>query len=266
MGVTPPRVRIPASPPRTRTKFDPYNMTLLELILIFAIIIFLGYFIKSLTGFAGGLFSVPFLAIFFDIKFVVPIVSIIDMLSGFILFPSIKKHINKNELLFVLIGALIGTAIGTYFLKAIAGDTLKLLFGIFVIIFSLKMLFEKYFFFNKIKTVFGIFFGMLGGMAGGMFSTNGPPIVLYLGHQVRNKQILRGTLITIFLVDSIWRNGLYFFTGIFDNSMYKVVLFMIPVLVVATIIGSKIHLKLSEEIYRKTVGTILLISGIILLI
>ena len=241
-------------------------MTLLEIVLLFSLIIFLGYFIKSLTGFAGALFSVPLLAIFFDIKFVVPIVSIVDVVCGLMLFPSVRKHIHKKELLFVLVGSLIGTVIGTYFLKTVASDTLKLFFAVFVILFSIKMMFEKYFSMKKIKSYFGTFFGVLGGIPGGMFSTNGPPITLYLGHQIKNKQLLRGTLIAIFLIDAIWRNGLYFFTGTFNYEMIKVALFMIPVLIVATIVGSKVHLKLSEYAYRKIIASILLVSGIVLLI
>lgn len=241
-------------------------MSFLEIVLIFAIIIFLSYFIKALTGFAGALFSVPLLVLFFDIKFVVPVSSIIALLSGFVLLPSIKikKHIDKKELAFVLSGAILGTAIGTYFLKSFTSETLKIIFAIFVIIFALRMIFEKYFSFKKLKTYFGGIFGTLGGITGGMFSTSGPPIVLYLGNQIKNKQVLRGTLIIIFLIASIWRNGLYFFTGMFNNQTYKIALFMIPVLIVATILGSKIHLKLSESFYRKLIGIILVISGILL--
>ena len=53
-----------------------------KLVLIFAVIIFLGYFIKSTTGFAGALFSVPLLSLFYGIKFVVPVVSLVEMVVG----------------------------------------------------------------------------------------------------------------------------------------------------------------------------------------
>ena len=169
-------------------------------------------------------------------------------------------------MLYILVGTFIGTVIGIYFLTSFASDTLKIVFGIAVILFSLKMLLEKYFSIKKIKSQFGILFGGLGGITGGMFSTNGPPITLYLGHQIINKQTLRGTLVAIFLIDSVWRNGLYFFMGMFNSAMLNIVLFMIPVLIITTVIGSKIHLKLSEDFYRKLVAVILLISGILLVI
>ena len=242
-------------------------MGFLETILIFAIIVFLGPFIKALTGFASALISVPLLVLFFDIKFVVPILSIVGLLSGFILLSSIKikKDVDKKELIFVLSGAIIGTVIGTYFLKFFTSETLKIIFAIFIIIFALKMIFEKYFSFKKLKSYFGGFFGIFGGITGGMFSASGPPIVLYLGNQIRNKQILRGTLIVIFLIASIWRNVLYFFNGMFNSQTYKIAIIMIPVLIIAAFLGSKIYIRLSEDFYRKLIGVILAASGVLLI-
>lgn len=242
-------------------------MSFLETVIIFSVIIFLAYFIQAITGFAGALFSVPLLALFFDIKFVVPVSSIITLLAGFSLLPSIKikKHIDKKELLFVFGGAVIGTAIGTYFLKSFTSETLKIIFAIVVIIFALRMIFEKYFSFKKIKSYFGVIFGTLGGITGGMFSTSGPPFVLYLGNQIKNKRVLRGTLISVLLSISIWRNGLYFFSGMFNSQIYKITALMIPVLIIAAILGSKVHLKISESFYRKLIGIILVLSGVLLI-
>ncbi len=241
-------------------------MAVLEIVLIFSVIIFVGYFIKGMSGLAGALFSVSLLTIFFDIKFVVPIISIIDTLSGAMLFPSIRRHINRKEFIYVICGVFLGTAIGTYFLMSFASNILRMIFGLFVIVFSLKMIFEERFSFKKLKSYFGCLFGTIGGITSGMFSTNGPPIALYLGHQIRNKHILRGTMISIFLIDSIWRNSLYFVTGAFNSNVYEIALFMIPALLAATFLGSRIHLRLSEDAYRKIVGVILLIGGIILIL
>jgi len=127
------------------------------------------------------------------------------------------------------------------------------------------MIFEEHIKFKKIKSYFGTLFGALGGITGGMFSTNGPPITLYLCNQIQSKQILRSTLITIFLIDSVWRNSLYAITGTFSLEMLKIVGIMIPILIIATIIGAKAHFKVSQNVYRKVVGIILLISGILLL-
>ncbi|MBU1198812.1 MAG: sulfite exporter TauE/SafE family protein [Nanoarchaeota archaeon] len=83
-------------------------MTTTEIILIFAVIILIGYFIKALTGFASGIFSVPLLVLFFDIRLVVPVISILSLVSGLLLFPSIKKKIYWKGLFYVLAGTFFG--------------------------------------------------------------------------------------------------------------------------------------------------------------
>ena len=241
-------------------------MTPLEIILFFALIILLGYFIKALVGFGGAMFSVPILVLFFDVTLVVPIASLVNMLSGIILLPSVKKKFDKKELLLVFIGAFFGTIVGVYLLKSVANDTLKIIFGVLVILFALRMIFEKYLSFKKLKSYFATVFGAIGGLTGGMFSTHGPPIALYLGHQIKDKHILRGTLILVFLIISIWRNGLYLFTGMFNTEIYTISAFMIPIIIIASFFGSKVHLKISQEVYRKIVVGILLVSGILLVV
>jgi len=233
--------------------------------LAFTLVILLAYFIKSTTGFAGALVSVPFLVLFFDIKFVVPTVSLIDMVSGFILFPGIRKHIARKDLFHILQGAVVGTLIGVYFFHSFESGTLKFIFGLCVILFALKILLQDPLSQKRMKAYLGRVFGVLGGITGSMFSTSGPLFTFYLEHQIKEKQVLRATLITAFLVDAVWRNSFYLATGVFEGDMYRLVLVMVPVLLVATFAGSHVHLKLSESVYRKAVGTILLVSGVLLL-
>lgn len=235
------------------------------MVLVFALVILLAYFIKSATGFAGALVSVPFLVLFFDIKFVVPVVSLIDMVSGFILFPAVKRHVDRTELSYVLVGAFFGVIIGLYFLRSVESATLRMVFGVFIIFFSLKILFQERLSTRKMRSQFGSLFGMLGGITGGMFSTNGPPIAFYLEHQIKKRQALRATLIAALLVATMWRNCLYLATGVFESDMIPVVVLTVPVLLVATFAGTHVHLKLSEAVYRKAVGTILLVSGVLLI-
>ncbi len=241
-------------------------MDFYQLLLIFTVIIFLGYFIKATTGFAGALFSVPLLALFFDIKFVVPVVSLIDMGSGFMLFPGAKPKIHKQELKRILAGLLLGTLLGIFFLRSFENQTLRIIFGVVVILFALKILFLASPGKGKLKPSVGVAAGFAGGVTGGMFSTSGPPMVAYLEHQLSDKTTLRATLITAFLVGSTWQNSLYAVVGILDREILIVALFMIPVLLVSSYLGTRFHPKINENFYRKAVGAILMVSGILLLV
>ncbi len=224
---------------------------------------------KGLTGFGGALFSVSVLIIFFEVRDVVPIISIVDIVSGLILLPSIRNYINKQMLITISAGLFVGTIVGVYFLKSLSNHILEIIFAILVILFSLRMLFYRGSIirkFNKLKIFFGSFFGFVAGITGGMFGADGPPVVLYLNNQIKDKNFLRGTLISIFLVSAIWRNFIYLSIDFFTAQVYQISLLMIPVLFIATFLGNKANYKINEKTYRLVTGLILLISGVIILV
>jgi len=128
------------------------------------------------------------------------------------------------------------------------------------------MFFENHISFRKLKSAFGIIFGFLGGITGGLLSIDGSILTIFFSNQIKDKQILRSTLIAIFIPVGIWRNALFYFTNVFNTEILKISLFMIPVVIIATIIGSRIYLKLNQELYRRIVAGILLLSGMLLLI
>ena len=199
------------------------------------------------------------------LKFVVPVVSLIDMCSGLVLISHARRHVEKRELIYVLAGVAVGVVIGVTLLHSMDSGALKRFFGVIVILFALKILFQDYFSAERLDSRLGSVFGALGGITGALFSTNGPPITFYLEHQVKEKQALRATILAALLAGSMWRNTLYLATGIFEMDMLWVVLAMVPVLLVGSYIGTHAHLKVKEEAYRKAVGGILLVSGALLM-
>jgi len=185
-------------------------MTTVEIILLAGFIVLIGHFIKGLSGFASALFAIPLLALFLDIKFVVPVFLLFNFISGIILTIQNRRFVDKKSALLLLSGLLIGTAIGTYFLISFGNEALKRVFGVVVILFALKILvLDNEETKRQISKIWAPVSGLAGGCTGAMFGLNGPPLVLYLTHQLRDKQIFRATLYGIFFVDACYRLILY---------------------------------------------------------
>ncbi|MGQ3213505.1 TSUP family transporter [Shinella sp.] len=53
-----------------------------------------------------------------------------------------------------------------------------------------------------------MFFGALGGLMGGLFSTAGPPLVFQFYRQPLPHRVVRETLVAIFSLNSLFRLGL----------------------------------------------------------
>jgi len=242
-------------------------MITLEIIILAGLIVMLGHFIKGLSGFASALFAIPLLVIFLDIRFVVPVFLLFDFISGLVLTIQTRKSIDKGNALLLLSGLVVGTAIGTYILVSFGDDILRRIFGVLVILFALKILIwnnegAK----KQISKIWAPVSGFLGGCVGGMFGLNGPPMVLYLTHQLKDKQVFRATLYGVFFVDACYRLILYSFNRLITIEVIKFALYLTPFLLVGLILGSKLNTKIEESLFRKVIAVILIGTGVLLLI
>ena len=234
-------------------------------IILSSIIIFFAYVILGLAGFGSGLISVPLMLLFLDIKLVVPTILILDIISPILVLIKYKKFIKKTHLIPLVIGALFGVMLGTYFLVTHESMLLKKIFGITVILFALNMLFPKI----KLQAVnrwFGVIAGFISGVLGAMFKTSGPPAVIYLNHQIKKKLYFRSTILAYFLISNLWTLLLFVYSDLITAPVLHLSLILIPVMIIGLIIGSKIHIDVSETLFKKMISIILIVSGILLLL
>ena len=237
-------------------------MTTTEIILLAGFIVLIGHFIKGFSGFASALFAIPLLALFLDIKFVVPVFLLFDFISGIILTIQNRRFIDRRSTLLILSGLVIGTAIGTYFLVSFGNEALKRVFGVAVILFALKILIlDKENIKRQISKIWAPVSGLAGGCTGAMFGLNGPPLVLYLTHRLKDKQIFRATLYGIFFIDACYRLILYSFNKLVTIEVIKFALYLAPFLLIGLLLGSKLHAKINENIFKKIIALILIITG-----
>lgn len=230
-----------------------------------SLIIFLAFLIRSLTGFGSALISVPLLALLFDLKFVVPLESLLEVGFTALLISKVYRKIHRKTLLPMIGGAALGTLLGTYFLRTLGDVFLKRSLGAFIIFFAL-------YFYRRgreergqnLSASWGILAGASGGILGGMFGTSGPPFVAYLAYKLKEKDVLRASLIGMFAVDYTWRTAVFAFSGLLTTELLTFALFLTPVLVLSTVLGHKVHLRVSEKQFKRIVAGILLVSGVLL--
>jgi len=231
-----------------------------------SLIIFFAFLTRALTGFGSALISVPLLALLFDLKFVVPLESVLEVGFTVLLISKVYPKIHKSTLLPMIGGAVLGTLLGTYFLRTLGDPLLKRALGAFILSFALYFMWEDR---RKrernLSAHWGILAGAGGGILGGLFGTSGPPFVAYLAYKLKEKEVLRASLIGMFAVDHSWRALVFAFSGLLTVELFTFALFLTPALVLGTILGHKIHVRITEGQFRKIVAGILLVSGVLLL-
>lgn len=238
---------------------------ILETILLAGMILFAAGIIKGFSGFGTALFSVPLLALFLDVKFIVPSFAFIALVGNGYLVVQNRKNIDKKHISIVLVGILIGSLIGTLFLISLAESLLKRVLGAVVVIFALKIFFEKQKL-KKIKDVWGVVAGFLGGISDAMFASGGPPVITYLVYKLNSKDLLRASIGGIFFINAIWRIILLTYSGIITTEILEFSIFVIPFLLVGMIVGKKISIKVDFALFKKILAIILIIVGMLLVI
>lgn len=242
-------------------------MTTVEIVMLAGSIVLIGHFIKGFSGFASALFAIPLLALFLDIKFVVPVFLLFDLTSGLILTVQNRRFIDRRSAAMILSGLIVGAAAGTYLLVSFESEVLKRVFGVVVILFALKILLWD----NRetqgyISTAWAPFSGVVGGCTGAMFGLNGPPMVLYLTHRLRDKQAFRATLYGLFFADACYRLVLYSFNRLITLEVVRFALYLTPFLLLGLLVGSKLHATIHENVFKKIIALILVVTGMFLVI
>jgi len=70
---------------------------------IASLIIFVAFFIRSLTGFGSALVSIPLLALLFDLKFAVPLEALFEVGLSILLLSKVYNSISKITLVPLII-------------------------------------------------------------------------------------------------------------------------------------------------------------------
>jgi hypothetical protein len=239
-------------------------MEILALILSI-IIAFFAFITLGLSGFGSSLVMVPLMLLFLDIKLVVPATLILNVISCTIIAIHSRSFVKKKYLISLAIGGLTGAIVGTYFLATFENIILKKIYGIIVILFALNTLFPKIELKSSNK-IYGVFSGLIAGLFGAIYQTGGPPIVIYLSYQIRKKEVLRATMLAFWVILDLWILFLYLNSGLINNSVINFSLILLPSLILGIILGSKIHHKINECLFKKIIGIILVFTGMILVL
>lgn len=244
--------------------------TELTIILMAGVIVFAGHLVKGVSGFGSALFAVPLLLLILDIKFVAPLFLLFDFTSGVLLVGTNWRSIDRRLLLLLLVGMLVGTSLGTWMLLSLSHEILKRILGLLVTGWALAMLLGKEPDALSPGRSLGIALaplsGFLGGALGAMFSVNGPPVIIYLSHVLKEKRVFRATLYGIFFADACYKMGLFAANRLLDRSVLRFALLMAPFLVAGVAVGSWLQRFLDQKVFRRVVAGILTVTGIMLLI
>ncbi len=218
-------------------------------------------FIQGVSGFGSVLLSLPLLAIFLDIKTVVPLTALAGVSVSFVLLYQLRKHLDWKKIMPIFVGAVLGIPVGVFLLKRLDTGTIQVILGAILVLYALYgLLFRSSGL--GIDERWAYVYGFLGGCLGAAMSAGGPPVIIYVSLQAWSKDQIKGTIQGFFVTGGTAVVVSFAIAGVVTGTVLRFYGLSFPMLMLGTFLGSRLYGLLKEDHYRNIMFMLLGLLGI----
>lgn len=230
-----------------------------------ALIVLFAYIIFGISGFGLGMITIPLLAHLFPLKFVIPVMSLLDCVGSIGMGLKLRGDVHRKELLPLLPFVLLGMIFGVYLLVRAPGAILLGCLGAFVLVYGVLYTLRREPVVRLARwTVAPL--GLFAGAASAAFGIGGPLYVMYLTGRGATPEQIRATVPVIFIVTTVCRIGLLTAAGLITMEVLQTAGLLLPVMLLGLYAGNRLHGRLAREHVVRVVGGLLVVSGVSLIL
>lgn len=223
------------------------------------------FYVKGLCGFANTLIFTAMLSFGSSNLAITPVELLLGFPTNLIIAWKERKSIRWRLCIPLTALILAGNIPGIFLLKNTDSRSVKIFFGIVIVIIGVEMFFREY---RKSKTkgsrvilvLIGIFSGILSGMYG-----IGAMLAAYVGRVTDDIHSFKANMCAVFITENLFRIILYTATGILTPGTAIQALMLYPAMLAGLAAGMKSGNLLNEKAVKKAVILMLIISGIALI-
>jgi uncharacterized membrane protein YfcA len=236
-----------------------------EILAYGAVIAFCAYLVFGLCGFGSTLIAVPLLAHFFPLKFVVPVIVIVDCAASLHQGFRLRAGVNRRDMMPLLPFLAAGMVIGAFVLARTPGTVLLPLLGVFVTAYGVRYALKH-------ESVYRLArwsaapIGLVAGTTSSVFGMGGPFYVMYLAGRGTPPEQIRATMPVIFIVTTLGRIALFALAGLITREVLIAAALLAPVMALGLWSGNRWHARFSRSDVVRAIGAVLALSGLSLLL
>jgi uncharacterized protein len=230
-----------------------------------AIIVLFSYTTQAMSGFGSTILALTLGIHLYPIEVLLPVLVPLDMLVNLYLVFRHHGHINRPFLFRSILPAMgIGVLIGILAFQFIQGVLLKKIFGLLVILLSLR---ELYRFLRKrldqkaLSRLGSTVYVTLAGLIHGIYASGGPLLIYAVSRLNLPKAVFRSTLAAVWLIFSIILSASYLIAGTFSGESLMFIAILLPVIVIGLLLGEWLHHHIDEYRFKIFVFSVLLFAG-----
>jgi len=237
-----------------------FNLTILVLT-----ILFFSTLTRSTFGFGDALLAMPLLTLFIDVKIATPLVQLIASIIALVIVGQSWRSVDLRVTWRLIVSSAAGVPVGLLMLKSAPEG---------VIIGLLAALLISYGLFNLTRPrlpqlanhnwAYG--FGFVAGILGGVYNTNGPPVIIYGTLRKWSPERFRATLQGYFLPTGMFIVLGHALAGLWTRQVWQLFGLSLPLVLAAVFWGGRLNRHIPPHRFDRLIYAILVGLGLILLI
>lgn len=227
------------------------------------LVVFAGYVAFGISGFGATIIIVPVLAQLLPLKFVVPLLVLLDFAAAIMMRANKATQArDMGEIRWMLPFMLTGMALGAYLLKAAPERWLMLALGVFVAGYALISLVRNQGVAGGIARWWGAPLAFLGGIGSSLFGTGGPVYAIYVSRRIHAPGPMRATMSTIVAISVVVRIVVFALAGLLLNlELGAAALALLGFMAGGLMLGLRLHSRMQPAQIRHVVHVLLVVSG-----
>jgi len=242
------------------TTLSPWLWLLAPLVVVFA------YTVFGISGFGSTVISVPILAHFLPITYLVPLMVLLDLAAALFVGGKGREHVDASEIKRLVPVMFVGFVIGVTLLVKIDQELLKAALGFFALAVGIHGIVNPVLH-STISKWWSVPAGLVGGSIATVFGAGGPIYATYLSGRLHDKSAIRSTVSALISISAFSRAIVYAVGGLLLHLPILVgMVVLAPFVWIGLRIGGRIHLGLTQEQMRRVIGCLLVLTGLSLLL
>src|SRR6267154_2394432 len=217
---------------------------------------------RGFSGFGSALIFMPLGSSIAGPRLVAALLLIIDFAAAAPLLPNAWKQADRKATAVMVVGALVGVPVGTYFLSRLEPVTTRWIISAFVFALLLLLL-SGWCYRGKDHAAISIGIGGLSGFCSGLAQTGGPPIVGYwLGRPIASS-IARANILLFFGASDFFSLVSYGLTGLITLESIRFSLLVGPIYGIGVGFGASLFGRASDKLFRAICYGLIVLAVII---
>ncbi len=243
-----------------------------SLILAIIVTVFLGALTRTTFGFGEAVVSMPLLTFLpIHLHTAVSLIGLVALTVAVFTVTTGWRHINRVELIPVVISALAGIPVGLLMVTWVPANTVTGFLGAALITYGAYFLSR-----GRITSadgqdrlrqpVWGLLFGFASGLFGSAYNFAGVPVAIYGSLRGWQPRTFRSTMQAYFLV-----SGTLIVVGqgtsrMWTSQMFALYLFSLPAIAAAILVGTILHKNIPTAKFQRYVFVLVTALGAVLLV